>query len=66
MEKIEELATTTHGLFVPVHGDVTKANESVVRVLRLLRREVVAQAVKKLWQELCLEGEPLIFDSPTR
>lgn len=28
------------------------------------RREVAAQALKELWQELELEGEPLIFSSP--
>lgn len=38
----------------------------IVRLVPVLRREIVAQALKDLWQELGLPGEPLIFASPSQ
>jgi len=65
MEKIEETTPELQRL-LSINGDQTTAREGITRVLRVSRREVAAQALKRLWQEAYLDGEPLIFDSPTR
>jgi hypothetical protein len=39
-------------------------NGGIARYMPTLRREIAAQALKELWQEMKLEGEPLIFVSP--
>ncbi len=66
MEKIEELASIPRGLFIPMNRDETTGSTGTLQVIRVSRREVAAQALKRLWQEERLEGEPLIFDSPLR
>ncbi len=64
MKQIEELSKTAHEILVPLHEGALDGG--IVQVLRLMRREVVAQCLKRLWRELNLEGEPLIFEAPMR
>jgi len=48
----------------PSNSDTSSVNGGVARHMPALRREVAAQALKELWGELQLAGEPLIFASP--
>jgi energy-coupling factor transporter ATP-binding protein EcfA2 len=41
-------------------------NGGVARHMPTQRREIAAQAIKELWQELKLDGNPLIFASPVQ
>ncbi len=41
-------------------------NDQTVRFVPILRREIVAQALKDLWQQQGLAGEPLIFPYPSQ
>ena len=66
MEKIEALTSVPRGLFISTNGDEATENGGVVQVLCVSRREVVAHALKRLWREKHLDGEPLIFDAPVR
>src|SRR5260221_7828173 len=61
MENTEQLK---HIELPPSDNESKSVNGGVTRHMPTLRREVAAQALKELWQELKLEQEPLIFASP--
>src|SRR5437879_2486799 len=48
----------------PTNHKSNSVNGGVARHMPTLRREVAAQALKELWQERELLGDPLIFASP--
>src|SRR5439155_121191 len=61
MESLEKL----NQLLPTFDSELKSANEGIVRYLPVTHSEVVAQALKELWRELELDGEPLIFTSPS-
>ncbi len=64
MESIEKL-TPGDQMFLPsIRHDAHSVNGSVARHMPTRRREVVAQALKELWQERGFVSKPLIFASP--
>ncbi len=65
MDGLEKLRSIDRELLTPVNGDLTASLRPLTRHMRVLRNEVVASALKELWQELEFDGEPLIFDSPS-
>jgi AAA+ superfamily predicted ATPase len=67
MESIEKLTVRGNKLLSPLDDALNLANDGgIARHLLALRREVVAYALKKLWQEMELEGAALIFASPNQ
>src|SRR5579859_23814 len=66
MDSLEKLTTLNRDLLPPFDTAMKLDNGGTERHMLILRREVVANALKELWQELNLHGEPLIFASPTR
>jgi AAA+ superfamily predicted ATPase len=64
MDGLERLHSIGRDLFAPLQDDLTLSPSEMVRHIRVFRNEIVASALKALWQELELAGEPLIFDSP--
>ena len=66
MESVEKLAPLGHELLPSFEDGLKSVNGGVARHMLVLRREVTAQALKGLWQELNLEGELLIFASPSQ
>src|SRR5690348_4412322 len=67
MESLENLTILEQELLPPSNPSNSGANSvngGVARHMPALRREVAAQALKELWGELQLAGEPLIFASP--
>jgi AAA+ superfamily predicted ATPase len=64
MDGLEKLHSIGRDLFVPLQDDLTLSPSEMVRHIRVYRNEIVASALKALWQELGLGDEPLIFDSP--
>lgn len=65
MESLENLRSLDRELLAPFEKN-TPLYAGVTRHVRILRREVVAQALHQLWQELEIAGEPLIFDTPSQ
>lgn len=65
MDRLENLTTLDHELFSVLDAELRSVNDGITRAMSVLRREVVAQALKELWQTLGLEGELLIFSPPT-
>jgi hypothetical protein len=63
MESTEKL-TPGDQTTPPPTKDSNSVNGGVARHMPTLRREVAAQALKELWQEMQLAGAPLIFASP--
>ncbi len=66
MDGLERLHSIGRELFAPLQDDQTLSPSEMVRHVRVLRNEIVASTLKALWQELELDGEPLIFESPAR
>src|SRR5713101_1710305 len=64
MESLEKLTTLEQELLAAVDGGLNAINRNVTRQMLVLRRELATQALKELWHELHLAGEPLIFASP--
>jgi ATPase family associated with various cellular activities (AAA) len=64
MENIEQLKTGEQELLPLFDHEPKSVNKGVARNMPTLRREVAAQALKELWRELKLDGDPLIFASP--
>jgi|SRR6266487_2225 len=64
MENTEQLKPIEHESLQPSDTERQSVNGGVKRHMPTQRREVAAQALKELWQELELEGDPLIFASP--
>lgn len=64
MENMEQLQPTEQESSQALDPEPNSVNGGVARHMPTQRREVAAQALKDLWQELKLEGEPLIFSSP--
>src|SRR6266568_776408 len=64
MESLEKLTTLDKELLAAVDGRLNAINGNVTRQMLVLRRELATQALKELWRELHLVGEPLIFASP--
>jgi len=64
MESIEKLPSGEQKVPPPTNHNANSANGGVARHMPTLRREVAAQALKELWQERELAGDPLIFASP--
>lgn len=64
MEHMEQLQPTEQESSPTLDTEPESVNGGVARHMPTQRREVAAQALKELWQELKLEGEPLIFSSP--
>ena len=64
MENLEQLQPTEQESSQALDPEPNSVNGGVARHMPTQRREVAAQALKDLWQELKLEGEPLIFSSP--
>ncbi len=64
MENTEQLKLIERGSFPSLDNEPNSVNGGVARHMPTLRREVAAQALKELWQELKLDGDPLIFASP--
>ncbi len=60
MDGLERL----HSLFAPLQNDLLLSPSEMVRSMRVFRCEIVASTLKGLWDELELDGEPLIFESP--
>lgn len=65
MESLEKLRSINHELLPPFEQH-SSLYEGVIQHMRVLRREVVVQALRRLWRELELQGEPLIFDTPVQ
>jgi hypothetical protein len=65
MESLEKLRSINHELLPPFEKR-DSSYENVIQHVRVLRREVVVQALRRLWQELEVQGEPLIFDTPVQ
>jgi energy-coupling factor transporter ATP-binding protein EcfA2 len=63
MDGIEKLQSLDRE-FLPSFEELSPTNSGITRHVRILRREIVARALKRLWKELELDGEPLIFESP--
>ncbi len=64
MDSLERLHSIGRELFAPLQNDLASSPSEMVRHMRVFRNEIVASTLKTLWDELELEGEPLIFDSP--
>jgi len=63
----QEMPSSTANGDEPKDGDAPKSdNEGMVRSLPTQKREIAAQALRTLWLEFQLEGEPLIFPSPVQ
>src|SRR5438270_7151895 len=74
MESLDQLKPIEQDLPSPTtdadeqkDADAAKSgNEGMVRSMPTHKREIAAQALKALWLEFQLEGEPLIFPSPVQ
>src|SRR5438105_2003147 len=73
MESIDQLKPIEQDLPSPTDADEQKdangsksGNEGMIRSMPTHKREIAAQALKALWLEFQLEGEPLIFPSPVQ
>ena len=72
MESLDQLKPVEQELPAPSTGadepkdteEPKTGNEGMLRSMPTHKRELAAQALKALWLELQLEGEPLIFPSP--
>lgn len=64
MESTEKLTPGEQEVPPPSNHKTNSVNGGVARHMPTLRREVAAQALKELWQERELAGNPLIFASP--
>ena len=64
MESIEQRTEGEQEVPPPTDHNANSVNGGVARHMPTLRREVAAQALKELWQERELAGDPLIFASP--
>lgn len=64
MDGLERLHSIGRDLFAPLQNDLILSPSEMVRHVRVYRKDIVASALKVLWHELELDGEPLIFDSP--
>ena len=63
----QEMPSSTANGDEPKDADAPKPdNEGIVRSLPTQKREIAAQALRTLWLEFQLEGEPLIFPSPVQ
>ncbi len=61
----QELLSPTVDADEPKDADTSKSSgEAMARPIPTQKREIAAQALKTLWFEFQLEGEPLIFPSP--
>src|SRR6266700_834068 len=65
MESLEKIRSIDHELLTPFEKS-RPSYDGVIQHVRVLRREVVVQALRRLWHELELQGEPLIFDTPAQ
>jgi energy-coupling factor transporter ATP-binding protein EcfA2 len=74
MESLDQLKPIEQDLPSPAadadeqkDADAAKSgNEGMLRSMPTHKREIAAQALKALWLEFQLEGEPLIFPSPVQ
>lgn len=64
MESTEKLTPDDQTTPPSTSSETNSVNGGVARHMPTLRREVAAQALKELWQELEFAGAPLIFASP--
>ncbi|HEY0755342.1 MAG TPA: AAA family ATPase [Ktedonobacteraceae bacterium] len=64
MESIKKRTPGEQEVPPPGNHNSNSVNGGVARHMPTLRREVAAQAIKELWQERGLAGDPLIFASP--
>ncbi|MBV9228339.1 MAG: hypothetical protein JOZ18_03420, partial [Chloroflexi bacterium] len=64
MERLENLSPLEHDLLTPFDGNLTSSVEGIRLHMQVQRNDVVARVLKDLWQELELEGQPLIFTMP--
>lgn len=65
MESIENMRVERE-LLMPYKRDEKSNDQEVIKYLPALRRELAAQGLRKLWSELELTDEPLIFTSPSQ
>lgn len=66
MENLENLRTISREMLSPVNGEHTLVHEDITLHMPVLRSEIVARALNIVWHDLALEGEPLLFTSPSR
>jgi AAA+ superfamily predicted ATPase len=64
MERLEHLNPLEHDLLTPFDGNHTPSAHSIILHMQVQHNDVIAHALKELWQELELEGQPLIFTMP--
>jgi len=64
MEDLEQLKSIEQESLPPLDAELNSVNGGVARHMPIQRREIAAQALKEYWQELKLEGNPIIFASP--
>src|SRR6185437_12566375 len=64
MESIDKRTPGEQEVPPPSNHSSNSVNGGVARHMPTLRREIAAQALKELWQERELAGDPLIFASP--
>ncbi len=64
MDRLENIEINRDRLF-PYPQEVQSLHADVTRSFPMLRREVVAIALRQLWHNLGLMGEPLLFTSPS-
>ncbi len=66
MENTEQLNSTERESIPLLDTESESVNGGVARHMPAQRREIAAQALKELWQELKFDGNPLIFVSPVQ
>ncbi len=64
MENTEQLLSIEQESLPALDTESKSVNGRITRHMPTQRREIAVQALKDLWQELKLEGQPLIFVSP--
>ncbi len=63
MERLDKVQAINHEGLTPYNGGAQAAYPEITLQMRVLRREVAAQALKDLWHERGCAGEPLLFHS---
>jgi hypothetical protein len=62
MENTEQLNSTERESLPLLDTESKSVNGGVARHMPAQRREIAAQALKELWQELKFDGNPLLLD----
>src|SRR5689334_8624835 len=64
MKELEQIRSTEPNLLISPDSEFVLSAQPIQSSTPVLRSEVVVNALKKLWRDLEIDGEPFIFFSP--